>query len=245
MKKIVLGLCGLLSGLFLNGAVQAAPISYRFDPTMHVEMQHFADGSFGMIGLDGPLIPASAPLSFMFTYESEVVLTPRDLPPSSTEVIYVDIFDAAGAFTNMAGTVGDYRFSVVDLSSMTLSYINPNIYPGDTINRSVGAVGRVIGEGGSDLTGVWSSQSFKLTNVSVTFGAGPVSGVLPFSLTAFGGGSNVQLDFTGDDGTVVTAAYFGTLTEVPLPGALWLFGSSLLAPLALRARNKKQHSAYA
>jgi hypothetical protein len=241
MKKTALGFCGLLSVLVLNTTVQAAPINYRFEPNMHVEFQGLPGGSLTLIGLNGPLIPASTALSLTFTYDSGVAVTPRDLPPNSADVIYADMFDAAGAFTNIVGALDDYRFTAADVNSMSFSYMTPNIFPGDTVYGRVGALGKTVGDDGTDFTGVLSGQNFRLANISLTFGGDPVSsGALPSHLSLYGGGSSqVQLGFIGDDGMVVQAAYFGVLTEVPLPGAFWLFGSSLLAPIALRRRNKK------
>jgi hypothetical protein len=69
------------------------------------------------------------------------------------------------------------------------------------------------------------------------FEASRVDGILPANLNlGIDMRTQARFYFTGDAGSGLDFTYLGGVTEVPVPGALWLFGSSLLAPVALRLR---------
>jgi hypothetical protein len=243
MKKSAQVLCGLLAGIFLNTATQAAPIVYRFDKWFQLsESYSLPDGSSVQRGLgqDLPTLLPVAPLSITFKYDSSVAVIPAELPTTPPgSAYYVEAFDAPGAFTQITGTFGSYDFAVSSARDMGFATIEPSIYPGDVIQRRVGAIGPTTSHEG-DYIAVLNGQDFKLAYISMSFYGGPTAGVLPASLPmGLDLNMNVQLLFAGADGTPMNAFYLGRLTEVPLPGAFWLFGSGLLAPIVLRARKNR------
>lgn len=232
------GLAGLLSVLVLSASVQAAPITYRLESSFHVEMQSQAGGSGGLIGANGPLITGSQVFSAVFTYDSAVVTTPIDLPPNTADVTYLQAFLAPGAFTFLDVRIGDRQLATDNLTSSGISYLMPQFVPADTIYHRVGAVAE-LADDEPGLMATFGAHNFTLTYVSVTFeGGSSGGGGLPEFLTSSDPQGHLQ--FTGDDGSTVSAYYmFGTLTQVPVPGAFWLFGSGLLAPIAMRLRRRK------
>jgi hypothetical protein len=161
MKKITVGIFRAIAALTLSAAAHAAPINYRFDPVLHLEMLNLGSGSSTIIGVDGPMIPASTAFSVSFTYDPDVALTPLpELPPNVPGVVYVDGFLAPGAFTRIKVSLGDKHSLLEHVSSSGLSYLQADAAP--TLYHHVGAVGEPTGEL-AGLHGVFDGHSFVLS----------------------------------------------------------------------------------
>lgn len=244
MKKITSGFLFLFSGLVFNTAVHAAPVTYRADNWWHIfETHSSADGSSVQdVGVPQFLVPFMAPLSVTFNYDASVQLTPTVVQPDTSEVDYLAAFDATGALTGIGGTIVGQSFNATPSATTNFSYILLKVYPGTDVSTTLDMVGTISGAA-PEFTRASDAQVFRLTGMSFSFRSGPDVGVLPSIPSNGMGPSNtyVEMLFTGDeDDKVVAKFYMGELTQVPLPGAAWLFGSAVLGPIALRMRRRRQ-----
>jgi hypothetical protein len=230
----------------LQSTVQAAPTQYRFDGLYRLfEYLEKPDGTITQLGAGDFLIPYGTPLSIDFSYDADVALTPLDMPEDTSQTIYGDGFWAEGAITNVFGKFGADEFGADSTRTAlySLQQIPPEGWAGGPQNQSI--VNGIAGTFGTDVFGsglrsysfVRAGETFTLTNFALLFYASRVDGVLPADLNVgFDLNTQVRFYFAGDAGSGLDFTYLGGLTEVPVPGALWLFGSSLLTPVVLRLR---------
>lgn len=246
MKKIIQGVCWTFLGVTLQTAAHAAPIDYRFDTFIKwSEYLIQPDGASIQLNDSNFVFPRSELLSISFTYNASAVLSSYEMPEDTADYTYGPGFQTDSAVTNVTGTLGGQQFFADALHSKLFSVAihSPGVYPyTDNVLNGLGGdffTEGVFGSGFQPFSFSYSGQNFVLTNFRMGFPSTRADGVLPDSLFGGGGFPSAELYFTSDDGYGLDLLYIGELTPVPVPGALWLFGSALL-PMALRIFSSKK-----
>lgn len=249
MKKAVVGLLGLMSGLVLNSAVQAAPTEYRYDGKYQLQEYLWRqDGTGGAVATADYLIPFATPLSISFLYDPAAPLSPMDpadLAANTDESVFDRGYETTHAITQLSGVLGEHHFSAGSMLSSL--YWQTNTYAGGYVS-SRDLLSGVFSRRGDEMFGTdietfsftHSGENFTLTKLMLGHSGSGVEGVLPAGLAEGLGGPQAHFYFTGDAGSTLYMFNIGTVTAVPVPGAFWLFGSALLAPIALRRRSNKK-----
>ena len=199
--------------LLVSGVAQASLVTFRFEGV-----------TFSTIPsqLNPPIVP-NAPFSGFYTFESDKVINPDLLTGSSQIGRYL----ITGLSINLAGktyslgtpTPGSF-LGVIDVTNST----GPDSYAVRTTNLTGDAIN------GSGLVLRQLQFSYSLTDM---FDSDALPLVPPPLPTGPFGRPQISLSFIGGGTGVGTGGTLTSLTAVPLPGALLLFGSGLLGLLGI------------
>lgn len=118
---------------------------------------------------------------------------------------------------------------------------NPNLSPNSAVSNSVSASGYAGGFWGSNFGG-----SFSFSNEQTGFGgSGQLMSFIALGTTDVSDLSGVPVSTTYSNGrwlvdpTLGKVSYVGTVSAVPVPAAVWLFGSGLLGLVGVSRRRKQ------
>jgi hypothetical protein len=200
----------LSSVMMMNGALASAlPMSY----------QTLNDGTNNVTSGSGANTTVAVPSSWTYgdTFPSAPGFSITGLPSGSPTFNFYDHF-----LFNVAASNLNSITSTIDFGSLlSISDLQVRLYSGNTV---------ILGNPGSSLVQAWSSP----------LSAGQFTGTVNVLNATLGAPGSYILEVRGNVTGTFGGSYAGVLNvaPVPVPGAVYLLGSSLVAMLGVSRRKK-------